>query len=81
MCLVDEVLETILDDDSSLPGVVASDANDLVLGAVGGGGTAGGDSTASPASVRAMLNRLMRDSGFHSGSLDEEGDDDRLAPG
>jgi hypothetical protein len=60
---------------------VASDANDLVLGAVGGGGAAGGDSTASPASVRAMLNRLMRDSGFHSGSLDEEGDDDRLAPG
>jgi hypothetical protein len=81
VCLVDEVLETILDDDSSLPGVVASDANDLVLGAVGGGGAAGGDSTASPASVRAMLNRLMRDSGFHSGSLDEEGDDDRLAPG
>ena len=76
---------TLLDDDSSLPGVVpgvvASDANDLVLGAVGGGGAAGGDSTASPASVRAMLNRLMRDSGSLDVPLDEEGDDDRLAPG
>jgi len=58
VCLVDEVVETIIDDETQ-PGVVASDETDEVLGAVGG--AVGSDSSASPASVRAMLNRILDD--------------------
>jgi len=78
VCLVDEVVETILEDEAS-PGVVASSESDEVLGSVGGGDApaVGHDSSASPSSVRAMLNRCLD-------GADDDSDadlDDRPLPG
>lgn len=59
VCLVDEVVETIIEDESQA-GVVAADSSDIVVGQVGGAdGSAGSESSASTANVRAMLNRCL----------------------
>jgi hypothetical protein len=75
VCLVDEVVETLMDDEDpayeGTPGVVASDTSDQVLGTVGGAdGSPTQESSAMPADVRAMLDRCFdsaNDSGDDSG--------------
>ena len=60
VCLVDEVVETLIDDDGSGnagPAIVASDADDEVLGTFGGAEQQ--DTTAAPTDVRAMLDKLF----------------------
>jgi len=71
VCLVDEVIETIIDEDDEAdgadslgaitvePNVVASDGSDNVMGSVSGDPSEG--SSVVPASVRAMLDRLYED--------------------
>ena len=81
VCLVDEVVETMVDsdegDDAALrPGVIASDFSDHILGSLGGVPdammTASQDTSAAPAEVRAMLDRIFDG---------EDGSDDKPAPG
>jgi len=72
VCLVDEVVETIIDDAEQhdmLPRMVASDDSDEVLGSIDvGGSDAQQLSSLAPSEVRSMLDRLF-----------ESDDDDRLA--
>jgi len=72
VCLVDEVIETVIDEDddsgttdgllnSGLPHVVATDQEDSVIGSVPSDASGAQQSSAIPQSVRAMLDRLYDD--------------------
>jgi len=80
VCLVDEVVETIVDDDDpdSWPGVVASDGSDEVLGYFGDRPPPdrADDSrdAQSSAEVRLMLDRLYGEA--NEGAEDSADDDD-----
>jgi len=63
VCLVDEVVEAVVDDssdlDSAMPGLVAADASDQILGSVSSeADTSAQQSSVAPAAVRSMLDRL-----------------------
>merc|ERR1719197_1692936 len=64
VCLVDEVVETLIEDDGSGgangPGIIAADAADEVLGTFPSDGMdAAQETSAVPKDVRAMLDRLF----------------------
>ena len=69
------MVETIIEDDAT-PGVVAADSTDAVLGSVGGSNALTQDSSASPADVRAMLQRCLT-----VNPVDGDDADDRPLPG
>ena len=92
VCLVDEVVETILDDEggddaeapyiTGVPGVIASDINDEILGSVSrDAGTSAQESSAIPAAVRKMLEGLYEQTADEgsSTSSNESCDDDSEA--
>jgi len=83
VCLVDEVVETMVEDDGedsgglmSGPGIVAADANDEILGTFPADGGAEGSSqtSATPLDVRSMLDRLYEGDGGDDGCVIDDGD-------
>jgi len=67
VCLVDEVVETLIDDEDGSgggPGIVAANEDDVVLGTFGADGQeAAQETSVVPNDVRTMLNRLLADDG------------------
>lgn len=76
VCLVDEVVETIVEDDAEGvpmgPNIVAADIDDAVLGTFGGDEDAQ-ETSATPSDMRARLTKLFEAYG-------EDGDDSGSAP-
>ena len=83
ICLVDEVIETVLDDAAGgdgddaqlLPGVIATDQRDAPLGQAGvSERPAPGESSLAPAAVRQMLQ------GLYDRAPSSRGERDRAQP-
>jgi len=76
VCLVDEVVESLIDEDSELqqPGIVAADADDAVLGTFPMDGLEAAQQTSvTPSDVREMLDRLYDgESGAEPGDAPEQ---------